>query len=65
MARSTSGRIVLQIDPQLKRALYSRLAMEGRTLKDWVTAQIAAYLGPDEDHQNPRRVPRRVARSPK
>lgn len=35
MAKSDSGRIVLEIDPGLKKALYSVLAHEQQTLKDW------------------------------
>lgn len=35
MAKSDSGRIVLEIDPGLKKALYSVLAHEQQTLKHW------------------------------
>jgi len=35
MAIGTSGRIVLEIDPDLKRKLYASLALEQMTLKDW------------------------------
>lgn len=34
MAIGRSGRIVLQVDPELKKKLYSILAMESITLKD-------------------------------
>ena len=35
MAKGDSGRIVLEIDPTLKKQLYSILALENKTLKDW------------------------------
>lgn len=35
MPKSDSGRIVIEIEPTLKRRLYSALAMEGLTLKGW------------------------------
>lgn len=35
MAIGESGRIVLEIDPELKRKLYSVLALENKTLKEW------------------------------
>lgn len=35
MARGESGRIVIEVDPALKAALYSVLAKNGTTLKDW------------------------------
>lgn len=33
----TSGRIVIDVNPELKRKLYSTLALSGSTLKDWFT----------------------------
>lgn len=33
-----SGRIVIDVDPELKRRLYSSLALSGSTLKDWFTS---------------------------
>ena len=44
MARSVSGRVVLEVSPELKRRLHSRLAADGRTLKDWFLEQANAYL---------------------
>lgn len=35
MAKGRSGRIVIEIDPELKRQLYSALAMDALTLKEW------------------------------
>jgi len=35
MPKGVSGRIVIEIEPELKRRLYSALAMDGLTLKEW------------------------------
>ena len=35
MAKGESGRIVIEVDPHLKRQLYSALASDGSTLKAW------------------------------
>ena len=39
MARSTSGRVVIEVDPELKAQLYAALARDGLTLKDWFVRQ--------------------------
>ena len=44
MARGESGRIVLEIDPSQKDKLYSALAKDGMTLKDWFLKQASRYL---------------------
>ena len=44
MARGESGRIVLEIDPELKRQLYSALARENKTLKDWFIALAVQHV---------------------
>jgi len=33
--KGNSGRIVIEVDPDLKRRLYSALAMKNLTLKQW------------------------------
>jgi hypothetical protein len=48
MARGDSGRIVLEIDPALKRRIYSVLSSDGMTLKDWFVSSMTAYV---EDHE--------------
>jgi hypothetical protein len=35
MARGSSGRIVIDVDPEFKEELYHALALQGSTLKDW------------------------------
>jgi len=39
MARSTSGRVVIEVDPELKAQLYEALERDGLTLKDWFVRQ--------------------------
>jgi len=39
-----SGRIVLEISPELKRQLYSYLASEGMTLKDWFIQNASSSI---------------------
>ncbi len=49
--RGKSGRLVLEIDPATKRQLYSKLAAEGLTLKDWFLARVERYLANDSSVQ--------------
>lgn len=44
MARGNSGRIVLEVDPAEKRAIYEALAKDGLTLKDWFLYQARRYM---------------------
>jgi len=44
MAIGESGRIVLEIDPELKRNLYSVLALENKTLKEWFILMADNYV---------------------
>ena len=44
MARGASGRVVVEIQPELKGRLHATLALEGRTLKDWFVKQASDYV---------------------
>jgi hypothetical protein len=44
MARGDSGRIVLEIDPAEKQALYEAVTRDGMTLKDWFLRRATEYL---------------------
>ncbi len=44
MSRGSSGRVVVEIEPKLKRELYATLAKEGLTLKDWFIASAQKYI---------------------
>jgi hypothetical protein len=43
MARGESGRIVIEVEPEVKRRLYSALALTGSTLKDWFVKAAADF----------------------
>ena len=44
MAKGQSGRIVIEVDPDLKRQLYSALAIDDLTLKDWFIAHAQSFV---------------------
>jgi hypothetical protein len=39
-----SGRLVVNIDPELKLALHAAVAADGLSLKDWVVKQARDYV---------------------
>jgi hypothetical protein len=43
MARGESGRIVIEVEPEVKRRLYSALALSGSTLKDWFIRTASTF----------------------
>jgi hypothetical protein len=49
MSVGSSGRIVLEVEPDFKKSLYARLDKEGLTLKQWFTVAAKQYL--DESGQ--------------
>lgn len=44
MSIGSSGRIVIEVEPGLKRELYVALARDGSTLKEWFLRSAQAYL---------------------
>lgn len=44
MARGASGRIVIEVDPQLKGDLYVELSKHGSTLKAWFLEEARQYI---------------------
>jgi len=44
MPRGESGRIVLEIEPELKQELYETLDKDGMSLKKWFIGQVRDYL---------------------
>ena len=44
MAKGSSGRVVIVVDPGLKRELYVELARRGLTLKAWFIDQATRFL---------------------
>lgn len=44
MSVGPSGRIVVEIEPVLKRELHSALIKDGQTLKDWFVERAEEYV---------------------
>ena len=44
MSIGSSGRIVIEVEPEVKRQLYSTLTREGMTLKDWFLREAQNYM---------------------
>jgi hypothetical protein len=44
MAVGKSGRVVLEVEPGLKQRLYSMLALEQKTLKEWFILAAEEYI---------------------
>lgn len=44
MSKSSSGRMVVELDPQLKKLLYASLAIDGLTFKQWLIQQAEQYV---------------------
>ncbi len=44
MSIGSSGRIVIEVEPEVKRDLYSALAREGMTLKGWFLREARTYV---------------------
>jgi hypothetical protein len=51
MSIGPSGRIVIEIDPEIKQELYQVLKMEDLTLKHWFLEQVSTLL--KDKHQLP------------
>ena len=39
-----SARVVVELEPEVKRRMYAQLAREGRTMKDWFRERVDRYL---------------------
>lgn len=44
MARGASGRIVIEIDPEIKQELYDQLEKENSNLKTWFLNHVEGFL---------------------
>jgi hypothetical protein len=44
MSIGSSGRIVIEMDQELKKELYSSLTKEGITMKEWFVKSVENYL---------------------
>jgi hypothetical protein len=54
MSRGESGRIVIEVDPGMKRRLYAALALSGSTLKDWFLHRSLEFIGEKTQEGLPR-----------
>jgi hypothetical protein len=55
VARGESGRIVIEVEPEVKQRLYAALALSGSTLKDWFIKSAANFC---EESAQPSLFPR-------
>ena len=53
MSRSSSGRIVIEIEPETKQLLHALLALKGLTLKGWFLERVDEYLDEAKPIWNP------------
>lgn len=49
MAIGRSGRIVVEIDPEVKKKIYSILTLESLTLKDWFLIKVREKIEENKD----------------
>ncbi len=51
MAKGSSGRIVVEIDPDIKLRLYGTLGKQGLTLKEWFLSNAEHYINEEAQLQ--------------
>jgi hypothetical protein len=44
VAKGSSGRLVIEIDPSIKKELYERLGEKGLSMKEWFLINANTYL---------------------
>ena len=44
MSRGPSGRLVVELEPDLKHQLYVALSLDGLTFKEWLVGQVERYI---------------------
>jgi len=44
VAKGSSGRLVIEIDPLIKKELYERLGEKGLNMREWFLINANAYL---------------------
>ena len=55
MAKGSSGRIVIEVEVELKNRLYSILAAQGMTLKDWFIKSAEDHM---DEYEQPLLIPK-------
>ena len=56
MAKGQSGRVVIEVEPALKRALYGALALESSTLKEWFTVKAKEHVSKTKPHNSEKEI---------
>ena len=66
MSIGSSGRIVIEVEPDVKRQLYAALTREGMSLKEWFLRNAEAYLeeGGQMSLPRPKRIDANKAEQP-
>ena len=49
MPIGSSGRIVIEVEPELKRALHHALRLQGTNLKEWFVEQAESLLAANQE----------------
>jgi hypothetical protein len=44
VARGPSGRVVIELEPEIKQDMHAALAQDHMTLKEWFLARVESYL---------------------
>jgi hypothetical protein len=44
MAQGDSGKVVIEVDPEFKKALYKVLRLKDLTMKDWFVQQAEEFM---------------------
>jgi hypothetical protein len=65
MAKGTSGRLVIEIEPALKEQLYQALGDDGLNLKQWFLENVSDYLRQRKQPELPFMTVDTYARGPK
>jgi hypothetical protein len=65
MPKGPSGRIVIEVEPDLKRQLHSVLAADNSTLKAWFVSAATSYIAEREQPSLPNLVHRKRERTAK
>ena len=63
MPKGDSGRVVIEFDPSLKRKLYSVLAIDNSTLKEWFVSAATAYISEREQPSLPKLIVKKRGRA--
>lgn len=52
MSIGTSGRVVIEIEPELKQEIYTKLKSNGMTLKEWFLLQSNELLNDNKKNKD-------------